>query len=139
MIIINRYAGNQWDLLQIYTKILVWNWPSGVSAKWSFHSKPKIPYLPLNTVFIYFVPFCFKYDLSSCGKLIQHSISCSPLEHSSELIEYLWNMFLSTAQYDAPIVTAICEGIDAAAYGDDILSRIYAGVVVFYGNSTCLC
>lgn len=46
-------------------------------------------------------------------------------------------MFLLAAQYDAPAVTAICEGIDAAAYGDDILSRIYAGAVAFYGNSTC--
>ena len=46
-------------------------------------------------------------------------------------------MFLSATQYDAPAVTAICEGIDAAAYRDDILTRIYAGAVAFYGNNTC--
>jgi len=68
------------------------------------------------------------------------SIFCSPLTQLSELKSYLENMYSFAAQYNAPSsdsINLICNGIDQAAFGN-ILDKIYAGVVAFYGNGTCL-
>ena len=49
-------------------------------------------------------------------------------------------MYASAAQYNSPPrypVTVICGGIDGASSESDILSKIYAGVVAYRGNSTC--
>lgn len=65
---------------------------------------------------------------------------CSPLNKSSELKDYLVNMYASAAQYNRPPiypVTVICGGIDRASFGSDMLSKIYAGLVAYKGNTTC--
>ncbi|MED6132910.1 hypothetical protein PIB30_023316 [Stylosanthes scabra] len=50
-------------------------------------------------------------------------------------------MYTTAAQYDRPPyypVTVICGGIDGiSSKKSDILSKIYAGVVAFWGNNTC--
>jgi len=66
--------------------------------------------------------------------------SCSPLNHSFELSEYLESMYTSAAQYNHPPdypVTVICSGIDKASFGNNILDKIYSGVVAYKGNGTC--
>ncbi|XP_054816811.1 uncharacterized protein LOC129316416 isoform X2 [Prosopis cineraria] len=66
--------------------------------------------------------------------------TCSPLNSSSELKDYLETMYASAAQYNRPPrypVTVICGGIDGASFGSDILNKIYAGVVAYKGNGTC--
>lgn len=34
-------------------------------------------------------------------------------------------------------VTVICGAIDAASFGSDILSKIYAGLVAYEGHASC--
>ncbi|TKY48591.1 Lysosomal Pro-X carboxypeptidase [Spatholobus suberectus] len=49
-------------------------------------------------------------------------------------------MYTSAAQYNEPPrypVTVICGGIDGASFGSDILSKIYAGLVAYKGNTKC--
>ncbi|KAL5131949.1 Lysosomal Pro-X carboxypeptidase [Glycine soja] len=72
--------------------------------------------------------------------LSQRFNTCRPLNESSELKDYLINMYASSAQYNHPPrypVTVICGGIDRASFGSDILSKIYAGLVALRGNTTC--
>ncbi|XP_047168028.1 lysosomal Pro-X carboxypeptidase-like isoform X2 [Vigna umbellata] len=72
--------------------------------------------------------------------LSQRFNTCRPLNKSSDLKEYLENMYASAAQYNHPPiypVTVICGGIDKGSFGSDILSKIYAGVVALRGNTTC--
>lgn len=72
--------------------------------------------------------------------LSQRFNTCIPLTRLSELKSYLENMYSSAAQYNAPSrdsINLICNGIDQAAFGN-ILDKIYAGAVAFYGNGTCL-
>ncbi|PPD75859.1 hypothetical protein GOBAR_DD27221 [Gossypium barbadense] len=62
-----------------------------------------------------------------------------PLTKSSELKIALKNMYALAAQYNSPPrypVTVICRGIDGANETQDILSKIFAGVVA-YGNLSC--
>ncbi|KAK9280470.1 hypothetical protein L1049_014162 [Liquidambar formosana] len=66
--------------------------------------------------------------------------TCGHLNESYELTDYLDSIYTSAAQYNHPPtypVTVVCGGIDGAAEGTDILSRIYAGVVAYMGNSSC--
>lgn len=68
------------------------------------------------------------------------SSCCSPLNSSFELQNYLESMYIRAAQYNHPPrypVNVICGGIDGASLGSDILSKIYAGVVAYIGNTTC--
>lgn len=49
-------------------------------------------------------------------------------------------MYSSAAQYNEPPtypVTRVCNGIDKAPKGTDILGRIFAGVVSYKGNRSC--
>ncbi|KAI5411565.1 hypothetical protein KIW84_056576 [Lathyrus oleraceus] len=61
----------------------------------------------------------------------------SPLEHSHELKDYLRLLYNSVAQYSFPLVRDICKAIDGAAFGSDVLSKIYGAAVVYEGNNTC--
>ncbi|KAL7173798.1 hypothetical protein ACSBR2_033122 [Camellia fascicularis] len=66
--------------------------------------------------------------------------TCSQLNNSLELKDYLDEMYSMAAQFDYPPehpVTAICGGIDGASQGTDILSRTFAGVVANVGNRPC--
>ncbi|XP_077233616.1 uncharacterized protein LOC143875921 [Tasmannia lanceolata] len=66
--------------------------------------------------------------------------TCSPLESSQELKGYLESLYSGAAQYDFPPqypVDTICNGIDGAPPGKSILSRIFAGIVAFYGELDC--
>jgi lysosomal Pro-X carboxypeptidase len=69
------------------------------------------------------------------------SISCSPLNQTLELSSYLETVYAYAAQYnDPPVypVTEICDGIDRASFGNNILDKIYSGVVAFHrGVKTC--
>ncbi|KAK9939961.1 hypothetical protein M0R45_016640 [Rubus argutus] len=75
--------------------------------------------------------------LSSLSKKFQ---TCRPLTNSSELKDYLDSMYSGAAQYNDPPrypVTMICGGIDGASSTDDILTKIFAGVVAYNGNWSC--
>ncbi|GLT51281.1 hypothetical protein SLA2020_247010 [Shorea laevis] len=71
--------------------------------------------------------------------------TCKPLEKAAELKDYLDSMYTRAAQYNQPPrypVTVICGGIDGAANSssgneDDILNKIFAGVVAYRVNETC--
>ncbi|XP_002523750.2 lysosomal Pro-X carboxypeptidase [Ricinus communis] len=57
--------------------------------------------------------------------------TCSPLNSSTELREYLEILYVSAAQYDNPPYNPVqntCRGIDGAPPGTDILGRIVAGL-----------
>jgi lysosomal Pro-X carboxypeptidase len=79
----------------------------------------------------------FELGFNFSVKLIQTATSCSPLEHPEELKEYLAIMYVYSAQFNNPSVKALCETIDGAAFGSNILNKIYGGVVAFSGNITC--
>ncbi|PRQ56933.1 putative lysosomal Pro-Xaa carboxypeptidase [Rosa chinensis] len=75
--------------------------------------------------------------LSSLSKKFR---TCRPLTTSSELKDYLDSMYARAAQYDRPPnypVTVVCGGIDGASSTDDILTKIFAGVVAYTGNQSC--
>ncbi|GKB75744.1 lysosomal Pro-X carboxypeptidase [Tanacetum coccineum] len=67
--------------------------------------------------------------------------TCSPLTNSSELTDYLYSMYATVAQYNAPPrypTTQNCKGIDGASSAtDDILDRIFAGVVAYLPGISC--
>ncbi|CBI17110.3 unnamed protein product, partial [Vitis vinifera] len=66
--------------------------------------------------------------------------TCDRLNNSDELKDYLDTIYCTAAQYNDPPmypVTMACSGIDGAPEGSDILSRIFAGVVAYGGNSSC--
>ncbi|MFQ6631552.1 hypothetical protein Gotur_009182, partial [Gossypium turneri] len=68
--------------------------------------------------------------------------TCKPLNKSSELKIALENMYAAAAQYDSPPrypVTRICRGIDGANETQDILSKIFAGVVAYYDEVNLSC
>ena len=49
-------------------------------------------------------------------------------------------MYAYAAQYNDPLdypVSMVCGGIDGAAFGIDIISKIFAGVVAYEGNMSC--
>ncbi|CAK9186788.1 unnamed protein product [Ilex paraguariensis] len=66
--------------------------------------------------------------------------TCTHLNNSSELKDYLDSMYATAAQYNQPPeypVTKVCSSIDGAFEGSDILGRIFAGVVGYKGNWSC--
>ncbi|XP_071909648.1 uncharacterized protein [Coffea arabica] len=66
--------------------------------------------------------------------------TCTPLNSSSQLKDFLDSMFLSAAQYNSPPkypVTEVCSGIDKAPKGTDILGRTFAGVVSYKKDESC--
>ncbi|KAF8009532.1 hypothetical protein BT93_J0517 [Corymbia citriodora subsp. variegata] len=67
--------------------------------------------------------------------------TCKPLESGDELKNYLMLLYARAAQYDDPPrypVTVICNGIDGAnTTENDILGKIFAGVVAYNVNSKC--
>ncbi|XP_027361777.1 lysosomal Pro-X carboxypeptidase-like isoform X3 [Abrus precatorius] len=66
--------------------------------------------------------------------------TCKPLNEAYELMEDLRLMYVYAAQYNHPPrypVNVICGGIDGASFGRDILSKIFAGVVAYKGNTSC--
>ncbi|KAK2422071.1 lysosomal Pro-X carboxypeptidase [Trifolium repens] len=73
--------------------------------------------------------------------LSQRFNSCNPLNQTLELSSYLETVYAYAAQYnDPPVypVTEICDGIDRASFGNNILDKIYSGVVAFHrGVKTC--
>jgi lysosomal Pro-X carboxypeptidase len=49
-------------------------------------------------------------------------------------------MYTEAAQFNMPPeypVNQICNAIDQASFGNDILDKIYSGLVAFFGNQTC--
>ncbi|KAK6144286.1 hypothetical protein DH2020_021106 [Rehmannia glutinosa] len=77
---------------------------------------------------------------SGLSILSQRFKTCSHLNSSGELKDFLDSMYATAAQYNAPPnypVTMVCKGIDGAPKEADILGRIFAGVVSFRGNQTC--
>ncbi|KAL3530467.1 hypothetical protein ACH5RR_009789, partial [Cinchona calisaya] len=72
--------------------------------------------------------------------LSQKFKTCSHLNSSSELKDYLDSIYSSAAQYNYPPdypVTQVCSGINKADKGSDILGRIFAGVISYNGNRSC--
>ncbi|KAA8544165.1 hypothetical protein F0562_022199 [Nyssa sinensis] len=72
--------------------------------------------------------------------LNQRFKTCAQLNNSSELKDYLDNIFTEAAQYNHPPtypVTIVCGGIDGAPEGTDTLGRIFAGVAAYNGNRSC--
>ncbi|KAL9405383.1 hypothetical protein Peur_002355 [Populus x canadensis] len=62
------------------------------------------------------------------------------LTYASTLKDYLRILYAYAAQYNRPPtnrVNEVCKGIDDDASGDDILSRIFRGVVAYNGNQKC--
>ncbi|GFQ01024.1 lysosomal pro-x carboxypeptidase [Phtheirospermum japonicum] len=72
--------------------------------------------------------------------LSQRFQTCSKLNYTYELRDFLDSMYTTAAQYDAPPeypVSKICKGIDNAPNKTDIIGAIFAGVVSYKGNKTC--
>ncbi|KAI6669924.1 hypothetical protein NL676_004809 [Syzygium grande] len=73
-------------------------------------------------------------------KLSKTFKTCSPLQSSSELKNNLIGIYAGAAQYNDPFrrpVEAICNAIDGASPKNDILKKIFAGLVASNGNLTC--
>ncbi|XP_030451483.1 uncharacterized protein LOC115673448 [Syzygium oleosum] len=73
-------------------------------------------------------------------KLSKTFKTCSPLQSSSELKNHLVGIYAGAAQYNDPFrrpVEAICNSIDGASPKNDILKKIFAGLVASNGNLTC--
>ncbi|GMG98514.1 hypothetical protein Nepgr_000354 [Nepenthes gracilis] len=76
------------------------------------------------------------------GLLILSNIfkTCSPLNNTTELKDYLDSIYASAAQYGRPptySATKICNAIDDANNTTDILHRIHAGVAADRGARSC--
>ncbi|KAI3450648.1 hypothetical protein Pfo_007313 [Paulownia fortunei] len=72
--------------------------------------------------------------------LSQKFKTCSHLNKSNELKDYLDWIYGYAAQYNLQpfdSVRMVCDGIDGAPKGTDVLGRIFAGVVSYKGNTTC--
>ncbi|XP_059639254.1 uncharacterized protein LOC132281573 [Cornus florida] len=83
-----------------------------------------------------------KVASQSNGVLIlsQKFKTCKPLNGSRLLKDYLEGHYMNAAQYNGPPtypVTKICQAIDGAPKGTDILGRIFAGLVAYKGKNSC--
>ncbi|XVF05276.1 hypothetical protein REPUB_Repub05bG0157900 [Reevesia pubescens] len=67
--------------------------------------------------------------------------SCMPLYSSEELKSYLGSVYVFSAQYDNPpynLVSQICNAIDGAPEGTDILGKVARGLnASFFGGRSC--
>ncbi|XP_030455201.1 uncharacterized protein LOC115676423 [Syzygium oleosum] len=73
-------------------------------------------------------------------KLSKTFKTCRPLRSSSELKDHLIGVYAGAAQYNDPFkrpVEAICNAIDGASPRNEILWKIFAGLVASDGNLTC--
>ncbi|KAI3420511.1 uncharacterized protein J3R85_012726 [Psidium guajava] len=73
-------------------------------------------------------------------KLSRTFKTCRPLESSSQLKDHLITVYAVAAQYNDPFlrpVKVICDAIDGASPRNDILRKIFAGLVASAGNLTC--
>lgn len=64
-----------------------------------------------------------------------------PLNNAISLKDYLEDQYENSAQYNDPTshpVETLCNGIDGAADGTDVLTRIFAGVQAVNGKLDCL-
>ncbi|XP_059663790.1 uncharacterized protein LOC132309502 [Cornus florida] len=72
--------------------------------------------------------------------LSQRFKTCSPINGSEELKDFISGIFMDAAQYNSPPkypVTMICRAIDRASNTTDILGRIFAGVVATNKTKEC--
>ncbi|KAI6670096.1 hypothetical protein NL676_004981 [Syzygium grande] len=72
--------------------------------------------------------------------VIGGSYGGKPLKSSSELKDYLISLYGNAAQYNDPFtrrVKVMCDAIDGASPKNDILGKIFAGVIALIRNSTC--
>ncbi|XP_057781884.1 uncharacterized protein LOC131000129 [Salvia miltiorrhiza] len=72
--------------------------------------------------------------------LSQRFKTCSKLKYSWELKNFLYSMYSSAAQYNAPPkypVTEVCRGVDGAPERSDVIGRIFAGMASYYGKRSC--
>ncbi|XP_057781886.1 uncharacterized protein LOC131000130 [Salvia miltiorrhiza] len=71
--------------------------------------------------------------------LSQRFRTCSQLNSSTELKDFLIGIYASAAQYNYPseYVRSVCEGIDGAPAGADPIGRVFAGAGAYFGNATC--
>ncbi|XP_058757661.1 uncharacterized protein LOC131630933 [Vicia villosa] len=69
--------------------------------------------------------------------LSQKFNTCYPLENTKELKEYLENFYSIAVHLSYPLVETICNVIDGAAFGTDVLSRINGITYLFEPNDTC--
>ncbi|KAH7838278.1 hypothetical protein Vadar_024425 [Vaccinium darrowii] len=77
---------------------------------------------------------------SGLSILSQKFKTCSHLNNSTELKDYLDTMYAIAAQYNHPPlypVTEVCRGIDGAKEGTDVLGKIFEGLVAYRPNRTC--
>ncbi|XP_011005222.1 PREDICTED: lysosomal Pro-X carboxypeptidase-like isoform X2 [Populus euphratica] len=66
--------------------------------------------------------------------------TCNPLTDASELRNHLDSMYANAAQYNKPPtypVNKVCGGIDGGGFGDDLLGRVFGGLVAYKGNRSC--
>ncbi|KAI6670082.1 hypothetical protein NL676_004967 [Syzygium grande] len=73
-------------------------------------------------------------------KLSRTFKTCRPLKSSSQLKDYLITLYIGAAQYNDPFtrpVKAACNAIDGASPKNDILGKIFAGLVALAPNRTC--
>lgn len=62
------------------------------------------------------------------------------MKSAEDLINYLDNLYSVAAQYDRPPrypVNVVCNAIDEAPKGSDVLDRIAAGVSAYFQSKTC--
>ncbi|XVE79346.1 hypothetical protein DITRI_Ditri14bG0050900 [Diplodiscus trichospermus] len=65
--------------------------------------------------------------------------TCKPLANSSELKDQLVSIYATVAQYNQPPrypLNVLCGGIDRSE-NEDILGKIFAGIVAYKGNRSC--
>ncbi|GAB4824848.1 hypothetical protein Ancab_007717 [Ancistrocladus abbreviatus] len=75
--------------------------------------------------------------LSSLSEIFK---TCTPLNKTSDLKDYLDSTYCDIAQYGRPPiypVTTFCKAVDGANSTTDILHRIHMGVVAYQGASNC--
>ncbi|XAR60062.1 Lysosomal Pro-Xaa carboxypeptidase [Bertholletia excelsa] len=67
--------------------------------------------------------------------------TCSRLNSSTGLKDYLETMYAMAAQYNfpplKPSINLVCDAIDGGSQGTDVLSRVFASLVAYSGNKTC--
>ncbi|KAJ6801054.1 lysosomal Pro-X carboxypeptidase-like isoform X2 [Iris pallida] len=65
--------------------------------------------------------------------------TCSPLNNTGLLKDYLYGTYCGSAQYNVPPVTDICSQIDQAqAQGADVLHRVFSAVNSSVAHGECL-
>ncbi|KAF5471030.1 hypothetical protein F2P56_011507 [Juglans regia] len=77
------------------------------------------------------------HGLSTLGKRFN---TCSQLNTSLELKDYLDSIYTEAAQYNEPQrypLRVLCSAVDGESVGTDTLGRIYAGVVAYMGHRSC--